>query len=117
MGVYWLSYWQWGPALSFLKRTTSTGLSYPFQCGFSPRLPVCVYNNFPEPSPSKETALDFLSKCFSNDYLEKMETTSLAAKIVVAIFGPILLRCRFSFKKDPLARGDVSEVFNFETLK
>ena len=117
MGVYWLSYWQWKPALSFLKRTTSTGLSYRFQCGFSPRMPVNVYNNLPEPSPTHDSGLSFLAKCLSNEYLEMMEATSFASKMVEAIFGPIMLRSRFMFTRNPVESGDVAQAFDFGTLK
>ena len=80
-------------------------------------MPVNVYNNIQEPSASHESSLTFLAKCLSNDYLEKMEATSLASKMVEAIFGLILLHSRFCYNENPLESGDVSECFDYKKLE
>ena len=63
-------------------------------------MPVNVFNNIPEPETKPMSSLDFLSKCLSNEFLVEMETKSLASELVKNIFGPIMLRARFSFKTD-----------------
>ena len=77
---------------------------------------MTVYNNLPEPSLEHKPAPSFLEKCLSNDYLEEMQTKSFANKLVINIFGPIMLRSRFVFKDDPLKAGDIADAFDFDEL-
>ena len=103
--------------MDFITATGSTGLGYRFQIAFSPRMPVNVFNNLPICDEHSGTGMDFLENCLSPDHIQTLYNQTVEKKLVEHIFGPILVRSRFTHKTNPVQSGDVANQFDFVTLK
>ena len=60
--------------------------------------------------------MDFLENCLSPEFLRNKEARTIEKQLVQYIFGPILLRSRFTHIMNQIAEGDVVEKFDFETM-
>ena len=63
------------------------------------------------------TGIEFLENCLSPDYVETIVDETVEKKLVEHIFGPILIRSRFTHKTNAVQSGDVANQFDFETLE
>ena len=80
-------------------------------------MPVNVFNNLPICDEHSGTGIDFLENCLSPDHIQTLYNQTVEKKLVEHIFGPILVRSRFTHKTNPVQSGDVANQFDFVTLK